>query len=64
MPNYDITVSNAHIPKTHLPKAVGVARKFFYGHSSRMSDIKLNFVLNSSAYMPKISSAGKLTFYL
>ena len=52
MPNSAITVSHMHIPpKTHFQKSVGGVKKLFCDHSSRNSDIKLNFVLNSSAYM-------------
>ena len=58
MPNSAKTVSQMHIPpKTHFQKAVGGVRKLFCGHSSRIkSDIKLNFVLNSSSCMQKIYS--------
>ena len=55
MPNSAITVSQMHIPpKTHFQKAVGVVKKFFWNKS----DIKSNFVLNSSAYMQQISSVS------
>ena len=53
MPNSAITVSQMHIPsKTHFQRAVGGVKKFFCGQC----DIKLNYVLNSSAYMQIISS--------
>ena len=56
MPSSAIAVSQMHIPsKTHFQKAVGGVKKFFFGNSSRMKVTnQLNFVLNSSAYMPKI----------
>ena len=70
MPNSAVTVSQMHIPsKTHFQKAVGGVTKFFCGHLSRKSDTKLNFVLNSLAYMQKISSnsfniLGSMRFHL
>ena len=51
MPNSAITVSQ--IPPKHFQKAGDGVKKIFCGHSSK---IKLNFVLNCSAYIRNISS--------
>ena len=59
MPNSAMIVSQMNTPsKTHFEKAVGGVKKFFYRWSFEYNerDIKLNFVLNSSADMQKISS--------
>ena len=68
MPNSAINESQMHIPsKTHFQKAVGGGKKFFCGQSSRMKvTLKLNFVLNSSAYKQKFlqqfQNTGKQAF--
>ena len=58
MPNSAITVSRMHIPpKNTLSKVSGWGEEIrLWSFKQNESDIKLNFVLNSSAYMRKISS--------
>ena len=55
VPNSAITVSQMHIPsKPHFQNAVGRVKKFLlWSFEQNESNINLNFVLNSSAYMPK-----------
>ena len=54
MPNSAITVSQMHTPSKTLSKGSGWGKEILlWSFESNESDIKLNFVLNSSAYMQK-----------
>ena len=54
MPDSDINVSQMHIPpKSHFQKAVGMVKIIMWSFEQNENDIKLNFVLNISAYMRK-----------
>ena len=51
MTNFAITVSQIHIPPEHFQKAVGEELIFLWLFEQNDSDIKVNFVLNSSVYI-------------
>ena len=70
MPNSAMTVSNEHTLKNTLSKDSGWGKEILlWSFEYNERDIKLNFVLNSSAYIQKISSnsfniLGSKHFYL
>ena len=56
MPNYAITVSQkkAHSPKNTLSKGNGWGKEsLLWSVEQNESDIKLNFILNNSAYVQR-----------